>query len=145
MLLDQLRNGRNPSRRYLCIRILGVIGDKNSLASFIDIYKKHQDEKRSVLLYSVFESIGLLGENKAVPFLKTALDNKLKWEALNYPIVESLFFLTGKRYEFINPNGDMQAFYPSEDEIQARNIVLATKGRKRTYKEMILLDKLFRK
>jgi len=143
ILIDNLRKDNKEALHGLFLRILGVIGEKNALNDFMSIYFKHQDENKSLVLYYVLNSIGLLGEEKAVIFLENIINRKGQWDLLNYSIAESLYLLTGKKYDFINPKGDMQDFYPTDEVLRARDVILATKDRKRSFQEMIILDILF--
>ncbi|MDH4271142.1 MAG: hypothetical protein OEW18_04110 [Candidatus Aminicenantes bacterium] len=145
IFIDNLKNDNKRALHFLYLRIIGVIGEKKALNDFTSIYIEHQDEKESIELFFVLDCIGLLGEEKAVIFLEKIINKKGQWADLNYLISKSLYLLTGKKYDIINPEGEMEKFYVTDELIKAREVMLASKDRKRTFREMVILDNLFRR
>jgi hypothetical protein len=70
--------------------------------------------------------------------------NKNTFEINNYLIARSLFLLTGRRYDYINAEGEKVKFNSNSEIINIREIILNSKNRKRTIHEMIQIDKLDR-
>jgi len=145
ILISRLKKSNKQALHGLYLRILGVIGEKKALNDFMFTYFKYQDEKESLIISDVLNCIGLLGEEKVAIFLEKIINKKGQWVLLNYLIARSLYLLTGKKNSFINPKGEMQEFYTTNDLIKAREVILATRDRKRCFQEMIVLDNLFRR
>jgi len=143
-LIKYIRENENENLHPLCIRILGVIGEEGTLPCLMEIYIKHQEETESYKVYKVIKSLGLLGKEEVVPFLERILNREDGWILLNHPIAESLYLLTGNQYDFINPQGEKQKLYLYDELRQAREVILATKMRKRNHEDMAILDKLLR-
>ena len=91
----------------------------------------------------IVNSLGLLGQEKVVPLLERLL-SKNDWPTLNFTIAQSLYLLTGRQYEFINQKGNKEKLYLSAELTQVREVILATNGKIRKFKDMLILDKLFR-
>lgn len=144
-LIKELKeHGDFFSLQDLYVRTLGVIGEEDAFPCLMEIYIRNQDKKVAVL-DTVILSLGLLGKEDAVPILERILNREDGWFALlNFPIAQSLYLLTGKKYTFINSRGESQELFVTPELLQAREVIVATKGKKRKYKDMLILDKLFR-
>jgi len=143
-LVKNIKENKKNNLHTFYIRILGVIGEEATLPCLMEIYIKHQEETKSIKVYNVIKSLGLLGKEEAVPFLERILNREDRWIVLNPPIAESLYLLTGNQYKFINPQGEMQKLHLYNELLRAREVILNTKLRKRNFKDMVILDKLFR-
>ncbi len=130
----------------LYIRIAGVKGNRDIIKSLFDIFSEFNDLKQRSTVYYIVASFGNLGYSEAVPFLENLLsnDDNLKTPISGSTISSSLFLITGKNYEFANSSGSRQKLILTEHLINARNVIISSKGRKRTYEEMVTLDNLFR-
>jgi hypothetical protein len=137
--------------RYLhdiYIRILGVLGDKESLHELEQIYIKYQhDQRYRATLYYVIKSMGLIGDKEIVPFLETLLK---KYDELNVQvsgsnIASALYLITGSSdFYFTNSSGERQRLILTDNLIKARQIIVSSKGRSRKFEEMIILDNVYR-
>jgi hypothetical protein len=81
--------------------------------------------------------MGLIDNNDLVPFLETLLRDydQLRVQATKYSIARSLYLITGNKFSYVRIIRELS---------EARNVILKSKGRKRTLQEMLLLDKLYR-
>lgn len=147
-ILIKLTNYEDQYLHDCYIRILGVIGKHASLQYLESISNTTIKEKNFPLLFYSIPSIGLLGDEKAIPFLENYLEKNiddLQSNFLDYTTVSSLYLLTGRdNFYFINSAGEKQRLIINERLSNARKIIVESKGRKRTYEEMITLDKIFR-
>lgn len=145
-LIKYIEENKNQNLHGLYIRVLGVIGGGDQTVNcLMKTYIKHQHNKeKKSIIYSVISSLGLLGDDKVIPFLELLL-NKNYWPVYNGTIAASLYLLTGKQYEFIWCwDGSRQKLQLTDKLIHAREVILATKGKKRTFEDMLALDKRFR-
>lgn len=147
-IIGYLKNNENL---YLCdvyFRVLGVLGSTQSLYYLRDFYLKHQNEKdyRGTLFYAI-RGMGLIGGQEVVPFLKTLhsnyKDSYMKIAESN--IVSSLYLITGEnKYWFTNSTGEKQKLYLTDELIKARDVIKRSRGRSRTFNEMLILDNIYR-
>ncbi len=127
------------------IRTAGVIGDISSKIELIDLYREYDNPNYRARLYYIVKSLGLLGVADVVPFLENLLSNQEKVIISGSTIAVSLYLITGQdHYRFVNTLGNEQKLILTDDLIRARQVILDSKNRKRTYQEMIILDNLFR-
>ncbi len=147
-LAQYLSKDENRHLHDIYIRILGVIGDKESLHELEQIYIKYQHDKKSkVTLFYMVKSAGLIGDKEIVPLLETLLKkyDELKVQISGSNIASSLYLITGKNdYYFTNNSGEQQKLILIDNLIEARKVIVSSKGRERTYEEKILLDNVFR-
>ena len=141
---ERLSQNKYPGLHELYLRTIAVIGDANGLASFVTYFSRRAATNDTFGLFDVYSFLGVLGDGKAQAILEKQLNRNQANPVLNFAIARSLFLLTGQRYRFVNPDGNLQEFYPTEAAIRARTIILASRGRKRTFEEMRTLDGLFR-
>ena len=94
----------------------------------------------------IIDAMGLIANDDLVVFLETLLRDydKLRAQATKYSIVRSLYLITGEKYSYIDGSRRNTGLQVAEELIEARNVILNSKGRKRTLQEMLLLDKLYR-
>jgi hypothetical protein len=92
--------------------------------------------------------MGLLGNAEIVPFLQTLLvsEGPLNLSLYGTTIMGSLYLITGEsKFPDTATSQKEVRFRLSEEELQARRVVAASKGRRRTHDEMIILDEIFRR
>lgn len=137
--------------RYLhdiYIRILGVLGDKESLFELEQIYIKYQQDQRyKATLYYVIKSMGLIGDKEIVPFLERLLKNhdELNVQISGSNIAVALYLITGRSdYYFTNSSGERQKLILTDNLTKAREVIVSSKGRDRNFDEMIILDNVYR-
>lgn len=146
-LIGYLKENKNHDLRELYIRTLGAIGDEQALYELKKLYVKYQKNRayRPTISY-VIQSIGMIGNESNVPFLETLLN---KHDELNVQLQESeiafaLYLVTGKNdYYFTTSFGTRQVLVLYPELEQAREVIIASKNRKRNYKEMLIMDKLY--
>jgi hypothetical protein len=131
------------------IRVLGVLGRKQSLYELKNIYNKYQhDQNYYSTLYYVISSMGLVGDNEIAFFLEALLDRykQLNVQVPGATIAASLYLITGSTdYYFVNSSNKLQKIILTKELINARKTIISSKGRSRTYEEMLILDKIFRR
>lgn len=142
-MLQNIENDDNNPLQHIYIRALGVIGDRKALYPVIKIYIRHQKDKWSVISHVSLKSLGLFGDKDAIPILEKILENNHQpnWAAT---VASSLYLLTGKKYNYVDSLGNKQEFISIPEIDRAREVILASRGRKRTLPEMVILDKTFR-
>lgn len=144
-LIQNINTGKNEFLFCQYIRVLGVIGEIDAIPYLIKIYTYYQGKNSGVaksMKDFVIRSLGRIGDEQVVPFLEAIL-NKQQTYWLNSVIASSLYLLTGERYEFDYSQGESYKFVATKDLMQARQVILNSKGKKRTYEDMIVLDKSY--
>jgi hypothetical protein len=144
-LIKRLNDGENQHLQNCYIRVLGVIGEDDAIPYLMDAYVKYQHNKNfKSTIYDIVNSLGLIGKKDAVPLLETLL-KKYDEHHVQVPsglIAHSLYLITGSSYSFVNSSGEKEKLYLSKERIEARRIIATSKGRKRSFEEMVALDKL---
>jgi hypothetical protein len=146
-ILHDLNNDKNTHLNNIYIDTLGIIGNPTSATVLMKKYVKLQgDPNYADTLSSIIDSLGLIGNNDVVPILERLNKNyeKHRMQITKYSIVRALYLIAGKAYEFTNNSGENAKLKITEGLKEARRIILETKGRDRTFKEMRSLDKLYR-
>ncbi len=142
-----LEEGRNEHLHNIYIRTLGVIGEYYSLSALIKAYSKyqHNTSRRSTVI-CIIDSMGLLGNQDSVPLLETLLRDydQLDVQASRYAIARALYLITGRRYSFVNRQEEHSKLHLTSELKEARKAIVESMGRKRTFEEMIVLDKIYR-
>ena len=148
-LIQYLENDENKYLHDVYIRILGVIGDSESLYDLKRLYIKYQHNKEyKATLYYIIRSMGLIGDKEIVTFLETLLTQykELHVQVSESNIVTALYLITGRNdYYFTNSLGERQKLYLTNELIEAMKAIEKSKGRARTIEEMITLDMLYRR
>jgi hypothetical protein len=142
-----LEQDKNVHLHNLYIQVLGISGASSSAGVFIKVYSRCQhDMNHRSTVNRIIDAMGLIANDDLVPFLENLLRDydKLGVQATKYSIVKSLYLITGKKYSYIDYSGRNTELKMTEELIEARNVILNSKGRKRTLQEMLLLDKLYR-
>ena len=147
-LLEKLNQDTNPSVNDCYARILGVMGDNDALKILENIYTKyqHNNNYQKTIDYIVL-AIGLIGDESAIPFLEKIMYESEKQKTLlaGSTLASALYLVNGNtNYNFRNLFGNRQTIKLTKNLIEARNIIVNSKNRKRNLKEMIILDCLFR-
>jgi len=142
-----IENNKNAHLHNLYIHVLGITNADIPTGSLIKLYSQCQhDMNRRSTVSKIIDAMGLLGNERFVPFLETLLrdHDKLQVQATKYAIVRSLYLITGNRYAYINDLGKETRLQVSEELSEARNVIADTKGRSRNIREMLVLDRLYR-
>ena len=146
-ILKYLEDDKNTHLHNLYIKTLGIIGEYYSATYLIKAYAKYQNKERyAVTIVYIIASMGMLGNNDVVPLLETLLKNydKHKMLVTRYSLARSLYLITGKRYNYVNSSGENTKLHLTNELKNARKVIEKSKGHRRTYDEMIVLDKLYR-
>lgn len=133
-----LEQNKNDHLYNLYIHVLGIIGDRSSAGIFIKLYSRYQhDLNHRSTVNRLIDAMGLIDNNDLVPFLETLLRDydQLRVQTTKYSIARSLYLITGNKSSYVRITRELS---------EARNVILNSKGRKRTLQEMLLLDKLYR-
>jgi len=146
-ILEDLKSNESNEIIEVYIKIVGLIGEKEALGYFNKIFVEvlNNNDPRG-LTYPLVNSFGLMGNDEIVSFLEYLLENYRKYniKATKYSIARSLFLLTGKKYEYVKARGSYGYFEPTSEFVYARDIIISSDDRRRTFEEMVALDKLFR-
>lgn len=148
-LLKYLEQGRNPHLHNLYIKTMAIIGEHNAAATtyLIKAYAKYQDnmEKRGVV-FNIIDSMGFIGNKTAVSVLERLLSNydAHRMVVPRYVIVRALYLSTGKAYDYIDDSGKETKLYLTDELKRARAVIVDSKGRSRTFEEMMVLDNINR-
>jgi hypothetical protein len=146
-ILRELKSGKNLYLHNIYIQLIGIIGVKDAVGylnrAFVDC---QNDKNNQSKIYHIVDSFGLIGNEKIVPFLEKLLDNYEKYDLklTRYSIARALFLITGKSYKYISKDGKYSKITVSDELQKAREVIVSSKGRKRTFDEMLILDKLLR-
>ena len=147
VILQNLEEDKNKHLHNLYIKTLGVVGEYYSASYLLKAYVSYQnDEQHANTVWYIINSIGMLGNKDVVPILETLLKNydRHKMQVTRYSLVRSLYLITGERYDYINAAGEKTKIVLTNELKSARQVIVNSKGRKRTYEEIIILDKLYR-
>jgi hypothetical protein len=146
-ILEALKSNESNEIIDVYIKIVGLIGEKEALGYLNKIFVEalNKNDPRG-LTYPLVNTFGLMGNDEIVSFLQYILENYRKYNinATKYSIVRSLFLLTGRKYEYVKASGSYGYFEPTSEFVYARHIIISSYGRRRTFEEMVVLDKLFR-
>lgn len=145
-ILKELYEKESPNLRNIYIKTLGVIGERSASGYLIKCYSKYQnDEKHKDTVWYLIMSAGMIGNNDLVPLLETLLNNyhKHRITVTRYAIARSLYLITGRRYNYKDDYGEERKIILTNDLIMARKVIESSIGRKRTYNEMLILDRLY--
>jgi hypothetical protein len=147
-ITQYLSKDENRYLHNIYIRILGVLGDKESLHELEQIYIKYQHDKRyKVTVYYVIKSMGLIGDKEIAPLLETLLRKyvELNVQISGSNIASALYLITGNsNYHFTNSSGERQKLILTNNLTKAREVIVSSKGRRRNFEEMKILDKVYR-
>lgn len=145
-LIEYIQNDKNTHLHKRYARILGVLGEKDALPTLKAALLKYSHNKNyKITADYIVTSLGLIGNHKIVPLLVRFLSKEKNSQVSQATLASALFLATGEKYFYINSFGKRQKYLPTRSEVHARKIIIDSRKRKRTYKEKILLDKLFRR
>ena len=146
-IFETLKSNESKEIIDVYIKILGLIGEKEAMGYLNKIFIEalNNNDPRG-LTYPIVNSFGMMGNDDIVSFLKYLLENYSKYniKATKHSIARSLFLLTGKKYKFVKANDSYGYFEPTSEVVNARDIIISSDDRRRTFEEMVALDKLFR-
>ena len=146
-ILKYLEEDKNKYLHNLYIQTIGITGEHYSAVYLIKTYVKYQNDRNNEITVSrIIDSMGLIGNEDVVPLLETLLRNydRHRMQVTRYAIARALYLLTDKIYDYINSSGEKTRLYLTDELKVARRVTMETKGRTRTFEEMIILDKLYR-
>ncbi len=149
-LLQQLKTGKNRHLHNLYIHTLGILGYKPSEQYLLEAYSAYQDDPSDPshrdTFYDIILSIGLIESAEGVPIFEALLESHedRKVLASKYGIARSLYLCTGRQYKYVNERGNETRITMTDELLQARRAIVASRGRKRAHKEIIILDRLDR-
>lgn len=144
-----ISNTKNSNLNEIYLRITGVVGAEDSS----QVIKKHYEDSlnayRSIYAnYIIVSSMGLTGDSYFIPILETLLENTGNENQISVSktcVASSLYLITGdSSYNFINESGFKQKLNLSPELINARKAIVNSYGRKRTFGEMVIIDKIYR-
>lgn len=144
---EYLEQNKNDHLHNLYIQVLGISGASSSAGVLIKVYSRCQhDMNRRSTVNRIIDAMGLIANDDLVPLLEILLRDydKLRVQATKYSIARSLYLITGKRYPYTDDAGRNTGLQVTEELIEARNVIMNSKVRKRTLQEMLLLDRLYR-
>lgn len=146
-ILENIAEDKKKHLHDLYVQVLGILGKPNATIFLIKGYADYQNDKnRRSSLYYIIDSLGAIGNIEAVPFLEKLLSNynKLDVQVTKYSIVRSLYLLTGKTYNYVDSYGKEATMHVTSGLINARKVIEDSKGRSRTFDEMMEIDRLYR-
>ena len=148
-LMADLSNGRKQHLQNLYFRVLGCVGGGALSEDLKRVYSNKQNDREArALLHTTILSLGMAGNDDDIKFLEKLVE---KYDNLNVQVsgavvAASLYLLTGEnRWEFRNSSGRMQRLVLGEKLSSCRRVVMSSKGRRRSYDEMIVLDRVYRR
>ncbi len=149
VLLINYVEGKNFHLSNLYYRVLGAIGEQDTYYELRKRYNKIQHDRNAEgELFYLISSMGLLGNESIEPFLSLLLEKQsdLKVQVNGSLIASSLYLVTGKiDYIFLNSENHAQTLIMTDKLKKIRKVIIDSRGRDRTYGEMIILDGFFRK
>ena len=146
-IIEELESGENEYLHDLYVRTLGIVGKTSNLANYVlvKIYAKYQDnDKQKLLVYTVIDSMGFVGNKSTIAILERLLENYENHNMVvaKYPIARSLYLSTGDAYK-IKEKSSLD-FIVTEELKMAREVIANSKDRYRTFDEMLILANLNR-
>jgi hypothetical protein len=146
-IIEELESGENEYLHDLYVRTIGAVGKHINRASYVlmKIYVKYQDNKKQKLIvYTVIDSIGFVGNKSTIAILERLLENYENHNMVvaKYPIARSLYLLTGDASK-IKEKSSLD-FIVTEELKKARQVIANSKDRYRTLDEMLILANLNR-
>jgi hypothetical protein len=147
IVIAYLREGKNQHLNDIYIRALGPIGNSQSASFLINEFILNENKERNFSTYfSVITSLGLIGNDKVVPILERALKNKDEFRipTSKYIISRSLYLCTGQSYKYVDEGGETAQCIVTDELKELRRLIEGSKGRKRTYEEMLICDGIYR-
>ena len=112
----------------------------------LETFEEYQD-KRSSIIWSVVDSMGLVANEEYEFLFVKLLDDydDFRIPVSKYSIARALYLSTGNRYTYEDENKEMAHIVTLTEEIaKARRVIETTRKRKRTYEEMMILDRVYR-
>ena len=146
-IIEELESGKNEYLHDLYVRTLGIVGETSDLANYVlvKIYTKCQDsDNKKVIVYTVIDSMGFVGNESTISILERLIENYENHNMVvaKYPIVRSLYLSTGD-VNRVKEKSSLD-FIVTEELKVAREVIAHSKGRYRTFNEMLILANLNR-
>lgn len=146
-ILQYLEEDQNKHLHDLYIKTLGVVGEQDVFMHLLRSYSKYQGKKEySTNVWHIINAMGMIGNPGFTPLLKRLLENysQHRVQVSRYLLARSLYLITGNQYKYINSEGRETKITLTDELINARKVIVDSENRKRTFEEMLTLDKLFR-
>lgn len=146
-IIEELESGKNEYLHDLYVRTLGIVGETSDLANYVlvKIYTKCQDnDNKKVIVYTVIDSMGFVGNESTISILERLIENYENHNMVvaKFPIVRSLYLSTGD-VNRVKEKSSLD-FIVTEELKMAREVIARSKGRYRTFNEMLILTNLNR-
>ena len=128
------------------IRIAGVIGDNDFIVPIMKLYSSIQgDNKKISTRYYIFTSLGLFGNKKYSVFLEKILDHYDEHgvDVSRFVLARSIYLLTGNVFSVSSRKNEYDLMYLSEELKDIKKTLHESSGRKRSYREKLILDRLY--
>ena len=142
-----VESNKNANLIDLYIKVLAITNAEIASGNLIKLYSLcQQNAERRSTVSIIIDSMGLLGNDDFIPFLETLLRDydKLKVQATKYAIARALYLITGNKYAYDRNPQETTKLQVTKELIEARDLILVSKGRYRSIQEMLVLDKLYR-
>ena len=146
-ILKSLGEKEAPSNAALLIHVLGIADGQVPTGLLIAMYTRYQgDPNNQALLGEIIDCMGALGNNEFVPFLVRLLNDhkRLNTGVTRYAILRALYLITGETQVFGQYVDRKEPLLVTRELLNGRKVIMASRKRSRTFREMIVLDKLFR-
>jgi len=148
-IIGRLEESKDSHLHGLFIKVLGIVGedDPRAINSIIKIYVEYQDNmNRQSLVLKAIATMGYISNTNTISILERLLFNydKHRMVAPIYSIARSLYLSTGNNYEYVDVSGEKTKLHITEELLQAREVIVKSRGRYRTFEEMMILENLNR-
>jgi len=146
-ILRDIKKGANDHALSQYIHTLGIIGEKDAVNYLLMLYSKCQNKAdRKSILYSIINSLGVIGDKAAVPILDRLLTDYENYQVqvTKYSVARALYLITDQRYTYMDSSGKATKLYLTDELINAQKLIEDSRGRHRTFEEMLILDKIYR-
>lgn len=138
--LSYLDNQDNKSCYITWLRILSVSG-ANGIDTHIYSYLNEGSDNDQDYIYHYLNNVGVAGSTFSIPLLKDIINSDDSDELSKRFSAHSLYLLEGTKPS----KDDDYYFIISEKQFLAHEIIKESKGRCRTFDEMVALDQLYRR
>ncbi len=144
---DHLEANRNQHLHNSYIYYLGIIGQSQSTVHIMNQFIQFQNEpSRKSTIYRIINHMGNSGNYFYSNILEVLLRNYKNHKPLvsQYQIARSLFLIMGNNQEYIDENGKKHELIITDELKTAHNAIASSRGRRRTFEEMLLIDNVTR-
>lgn len=146
-ILNELESGKNEFLHDLYIRTIGIVGENSDFANYVTvkIYTKYQgnDQKMSIVA-SAIDTMGFIANKSTISILERLVENydNHNMVVAKYPVVRALYLSTCDIH-MVREKSSME-FNKTDELKMAREVITRSKGRYRTFDEMLILSNLNR-